>query len=116
MKITSLDRIEKIRVEIEGAQGAYKQVPLSKKDGVPTFSFRVFTIEPKGHTPFHKHSFEHLNYVIEGSGALVTEEGKEHKVKQGDFVLVLPNEKHQYKNTSLRGSFIIICAVPKENE
>jgi quercetin dioxygenase-like cupin family protein len=116
MKITSLERVEMMRVEMEGAQGAYKQVPLSKKDGAPTFSFRVFTTEPNGHTPIHKHPFEHLNYVIEGCGALVTEEGKEHKVKQGDFVLVLPNEKHQYKNTSSKGSFIIICAVPKEYE
>jgi quercetin dioxygenase-like cupin family protein len=116
MKITSLDRIEKMRVEMEGAQGAYKQVPLSKKDGVPTFSFRVFTVEPNGHTPFHKHPFEHLNYVIEGFGALVTEEGKEHEVKQGDFILVLPNEQHQYKNRSLKDPFIIICAVPKEYE
>lgn len=116
MKISGLDRIEKIRVEMEGAKNIYKQVPLSKKDGAPKFSFRVFTIEPNGNTPFHKHPFEHLNYIIEGSGTLVTEEGKEHEVKQGDFVLVLPNEQHQYKNKSSRGPFIMICAVPKEYE
>ena len=116
MKISSLDQVEKVRAEMEGAKDVYKQVPLSKKDGAPNFSFRVFTIEPNGHTPFHKHPFEHLNYVIEGSGALVTEEGKEREVKQGDFVLVLPDEKHQYKNKSSKNPFMMICAVPKEFE
>jgi len=116
MKISSLDRVEKVRAEMEGAKDVYRQVPLSKKDGAPNFSFRVFTIEPNGHTPFHKHPFEHLNYVIEGSGALVTEEGKEREVKQGDFVLVLPDEKHQYKNKSSKNPFTMICAVPKEFE
>jgi quercetin dioxygenase-like cupin family protein len=116
MKISSLDRVEKVRVEMEGAKDAYKQVPLSKKDGVPTFSFRVFTIEPNGHTPFHKHPFEHLNYVIEGFGHLVTEEAKEREVKEGDFVLVLPNEQHQYKNKSSKNPLIMIFAVPKEYE
>jgi quercetin dioxygenase-like cupin family protein len=116
MKISSLDRIEKIKPNLEGAKEVYKQVPISKQDGSPNFSFRVFTIEPNGHTPFHRHSFEHLNYVIEGHGSLVEESGKEHEVKKGDFALILPDEKHQYKNRSSKDSFIIICAVPKEYE
>ncbi len=116
MKISSLDRIEKIKPNLEGAKEVYKQVPISKQDGSPNFSFRVFTIEPNGHTPFHRHPFEHLNYVIEGHGTLVEENGKEHEVKKGDFALILPDEKHQYKNRSLKDSFMIICAVPKEYE
>lgn len=116
MKISNLDQIEKIKANIEGAKEVYKQVPLSKQDGSPHFSFRVFTIEPEGHTPFHKHPFEHLNYIIEGQGCLVEENGKEHEVKKGDFVLVLPDEQHQYKNRSQNSPFIMICAVPKEYE
>jgi len=46
----------------------------------------------------------------------VEENGREHEVKKGDFVLVLPDEKHQYKNRSLKAPFIMICAVPKEYE
>jgi quercetin dioxygenase-like cupin family protein len=116
MKISRLDEIEKIKANMEGAKEVYKQVPISKKDDSPHFSFRVFTIEPKGHTPFHKHPFEHLNYIIEGQGCLVDESGKEHEVKKGDFVLVLPDEKHQYQNRSPKAPFIMICAVPKEYE
>lgn len=100
---------------MEGAKDIIKQVPLSKNDGAPLFSFRVFTIEPGGNTPFHEHPFEHMNYVIKGKGVLVMKDS-EHTVKEGDFALVLPGEKHQYKNTSENDDFIMICAVPKEYE
>ncbi len=116
MKVTNLDKVAKIEVDMEGAKDVYKQIPLSKGDGSPKFSFRVFTIESSGHTPFHQHPFEHMNYVIQGRGAVVTEDGEEQEIKKGDFVLVLPNEKHQYKNTSQDESLVLICAVPKEFE
>jgi quercetin dioxygenase-like cupin family protein len=113
--ITSLEHVKKIVPVMEGAKGIFKQVPLSKADGTPNFSFRVFTIQPGGHTPLHRHAFEHLNYIIEGHGVLV-EEGKERELKQGDFALVLPNELHQYKNTASKGNLVLICGVPKEYE
>jgi len=116
MKISSLDKIQKVKATMEGAKEVYKQVPISKQDGSPNFSFRVFTIEPNGHTPYHRHLSEHLNYIIEGQGSLVDESGKEFEVKKGDFVLILPNEKHQYQNSSPQNPLIMICAVPKEYE
>jgi quercetin dioxygenase-like cupin family protein len=116
MKITHLDKVEKTEIIIEGAKGVWKQIPISKSDGTPAFSFRVFTIMPGGHTPYHSHPFEHLNYIIEGEGAVVMENGDEVPVKKGDFALVLPGEKHRYKNNSPANSMIVICAVPKEYE
>ncbi|MBA4395989.1 MAG: cupin domain-containing protein [Syntrophus sp. (in: bacteria)] len=116
MKITSLDKVEKTLMTMEGAKNVWKQIPISKSDGTPVFSFRVFTILPGGHTPYHTHPFEHLNYVIEGEGAVVTANGDEIPVKKGDFGLVLPDEKHQYKNLSPENPMIVICAVPKEYE
>jgi quercetin dioxygenase-like cupin family protein len=116
MKIISLDNIKKTEMDMEGAYKVQKQLPLSRADGSPTFSFRVFTIEPGGHTPYHTHPNEHMNYIIEGNGVLVTETGEEREVKKGDFALVLPNEKHQYKNKSATEPMIMICAVPKEYE
>jgi quercetin dioxygenase-like cupin family protein len=113
--ITALERVKKIRPTMEGAKDVYKQIPISKENGTPTFSFRVFTIEPGGHTPFHHHPFEHLNYVIEGNGAVIAED-HELELKKGDFVLVLPGETHQYRNTSTSKPMVIICAVPKEYE
>jgi quercetin dioxygenase-like cupin family protein len=116
MKTISLDQVSKSKMAMDGAKDVYKQLPISRADGTPSFSFRVFTIEPGGHTPYHTHDFEHLNYIIEGRGALVNEAGKENPVEQGDFALVLPGEKHQYRNTSADRSLIMICAVPKEYE
>jgi len=116
MRISGLDKVKKIKVNMEGAKNVYKQVPISKDDSSPAFSFRVFTIEPSGYTPFHKHPFEHINYVIEGNGAIVTESGEELEFKKGDFTLILPDEKHQYKNKSTSKPMLMICAVPKEYE
>jgi quercetin dioxygenase-like cupin family protein len=115
MYITRLDEVEKTRPTLEGAEGVHKQIPLSTKDGVPTLSFRVFTIEPGGYTPFHQHQFEHMNYVIEGKGTLVGGD-REHELREGDFALVLAGEKHQYKNSSENQNLVMVCAVPKEYE
>ena len=115
MNITSMDKVEKIKVEMEGAKDCQKQLMISKAHGTPSLSFRVFTIQPGGHTPHHEHPFEHLNYVIEGHGVVLGKEG-EHPIKKGDFVLMPPNEKHQYWNASATDPFVVICAVPKEYE
>jgi len=115
MNISSLEKAQKIKPDMEGAVGVYKQIPISREDGAPNFVFRVFTIEHGGNTPLHKHPFEHLNYVIEGHGTVIVED-QEREIKKGDFVLVLPNEIHQYRNTSTSGLMILICAVPKEYE
>ena len=77
---------------------------------------RVFTVDPGGHTPYHRHAFEHLNYVIEGRGALIDESGEKREIKKGDFALVLPNEMHQYRNASKDESLVMICAVPRQFE
>lgn len=116
MKIRNIDKVNKVKADMEGAEGVYKQVPISKNDGSPNFSFRVMNIMPGGHTPFHQHDFEHLNYAIEGSGTIVEESGREHEFNKGDFALILPNEKHQYKNNSNVNCLVMICAVPIEYE
>ena len=55
-----------------------------------------------------------MNYVIEGTGALVNEKGEE-TPEGGDFALVDPSEKHQYRNKGDQ-PFKMICGVPKEFE
>lgn len=115
MHITNLEKAPKTKPDMAGAEGVIKQVPVSKEHGAPIFSLRVFTLEPGGHTPHHAHPFEHENYIIEGQGAILIGD-REHPVKKGDFVLVMPDEKHQYRNTSSTKDFVMICAVPKEYE
>ena len=60
-------------------------------------------------------SIVHMNYIIEGEGALVNEAGEEQPLKVGDFTLVNPDEKHQYRNKRDL-PFKMICGVPKEFE
>lgn len=115
MHVVDLNSIEKTVPDMPGAANIYKQIPISREHGTPAFSFRVFTLEPGGHTPHHTHPFEHLNYIIEGSGVVVDND-RERQLKQGDFVLVLPGELHQYRNTSSSETMVMICAVPKEYE
>lgn len=116
MKIINLENVPKVKADMPGAKDTYKQMPISKADGSEVFSFRVFTIEPGGHTPFHEHPFEHLNYIIAGRGAIVAPDQGERKMSQGDFALVPANEKHQYKNLSAEADLVLICAVEKEYE
>jgi quercetin dioxygenase-like cupin family protein len=116
MIIRSLDKVTVTTPVMEGARGVTKQLPIGAADGTPGLSIRVFTIAVGGHTPYHSHPFEHLNYIIEGEGAVVDVTGNETPVKKGDFALILPNEMHRYRNTGAGSDLVMICAVPKEFE
>lgn len=116
MHITNLETTKKQAVDMDGVKNVIRQVPISKNDGTPSFSFRVFTLGINGHTPYHRHSFEHVNYVISGNGAIVNESGEELSIKTGDFAMILPDEKHQYRNKSESEPMVMICAVPVEYE
>jgi quercetin dioxygenase-like cupin family protein len=114
MKITRLEDCETTPVNIEGALSAFRQVPIGRADGSPNISFRVFTVEPGGHTPHHTHESEHLNFIISGEGE-VMEGDTPRPVRQGDFVFVPPGERHQYRNTG-DGPLVFICAVQTKYE
>ena len=116
MVVTSLNSVTKTKVDMEGAAGVIKQLPIGSADGAPNFSFRVFTVSPGGHTPYHQHESEHVNYVISGKGVLVKGEKTENPIQQGDFCLVAPYETHQFQNRSKEDDLVIICAVMKQYE
>ena len=114
MKITRLENCESIAVNMDGAAGASRQVPIGKAEGAPNFSARVFTLQPGGHTPHHAHESEHLNYVLSGKGvALEGETPRE--IGEGDFILVKPKELHQYRNTGDE-PLVFMCVVPSQYE
>ena len=114
MKITRLKECESNTVTMEGASGASRQVPIGKADGAPNFSARVFTLEPGGHTPHHVHKSEHLNYIISGVGVAL--EGETPRdIKEGDFILVKPDQLHQYRNTG-NEPLVFMCVVPSQYE
>lgn len=116
MIIRKLAEVPAHPVEMEGVLGATKQLVLGSADGVPNFSFRVFTLDPGGHTPRHSHATEHLNYILAGRGCLVDEEGKEHSLVAGDFAFVPPDQEHQFRNEKGDVPLVFLCAVPREYE
>lgn len=115
MKIIKLSDVPTSPIEMEGVKNLTKQTPIGIADGTPGYSFRVFTISKDGHTPYHIHPYEHLNYVIAGKGAIKNEAGEETPIETGYFSLIMPDEKHQYLNKGDE-DLVVICAVPKEKE
>ena len=114
MKITRLEDCTSQPINMEGIKDVTKQVPIGLADGTPNFSVRVFTVEPGGHTPHHSHESEHVNYILQGSGEALEGETP-HPVSAGDYLLVKPHEKHQYRNTG-DTPLVFMCMVPSAYE
>ena len=116
MIVRSRKDVPKKALEGDGLRGVFRQVPIGKAENSPHFSFRVFSIAPGGYSPYHRHASEHVNYIISGRGALKDEKGELHPFSEGDFCLVDPGEKHQYRNLSDENELVFICAVMKQYE
>jgi quercetin dioxygenase-like cupin family protein len=115
MKTIKLQDVPRAPMDSPEVRGVSKQVPVGVADGTPTMSLRVFTLEPGGYTPYHAHPWEHINYILAGTGELLNEAGESRPISAGDYALVLPDEKHQFRNTGTE-ELQFICMVPKERE
>ena len=115
MIIRKLADVPQTAVNMDGVRDITKQLVVGSADGAPTFSFRVFTVAPGGHSPHHSHDVEHVNYVISGQGALGDAEGRLNPLATGGFAFVAPGDGHQFRKTGAE-PFVFICAVPKSYE
>lgn len=106
--------LEEVPVAMEGAQGVTKKVPIGKNEGWEEYTLRVFKIAPGGHTPKHRHDWEHINYVISGKGRLILDEAP-NEIAEKDFAFVPPNALHQFQNP-FKEDFEFICIVPNRGE
>jgi len=77
----------------------------------PNFYLRVFDVRPGGHTPLHRHPWEHEIYVVTGKGMIVLEEGGA-KLSTGDALLVESGELHQFVNDG-EAVLELVCVTPK---
>ncbi len=114
MKIQHFTDAPLEEVNVEGATKTKIRWLISQKDRAPNFAMRMFEVEPNGHTPFHQHDWEHEAFVLQGKGALVTENG-EREFQQWDVIFVDPNLKHQFKNTG-DSMMRFLCAIPHKNK
>jgi quercetin dioxygenase-like cupin family protein len=87
---------------------------ITKEMGAPNFAMRLFEVGRGGCSPFHSHTWEHEVFILEGEGSIKTEKGPK-KLKQGDVVFILPNEKHQFKNEG-KDPLKFLCLVPNEKK
>ncbi len=93
--------------------GVTKRVLIGPGDGAPTFAVRQFTLAPGGHTPAHRHPFEHGVVVLRGQGTVLTPGGPV-GIEAGSVVFVPPGEHHQFRAGEAGLEFL--CVVPVEAE
>jgi quercetin dioxygenase-like cupin family protein len=110
MKVCRSESVDEKPVEMEGAAGCTVRWLVGAPDGAPNFAMRQFTVEPGGHTPRHRHPYEHEVYVLEGAGT-VREGDRDHPIAPGDVVYVAPDEVHQFRNTG-PSPLKFLCLVP----
>src|SRR6187431_2551322 len=113
MKVNPYQQVPQQPIEMEGSQGCHVRWLLGERDGTPNFAMRQFEVAPGGFTPKHSHPYEHEVFVLEGSG-VVLEGDVEHPLRAGDFVLVTPDEVHQFRNTG-GVPLKFLCLVPNSS-
>lgn len=110
-KVVHFSEINEDVVSMEGAKNVFIRWLVSENDEAPNFYMRVFTIRSGGHTPYHKHNYEHEVYVLEGEGVVILED-KEYPIRSGFVVTVPPDLMHQFKNNT-SADLKFICIIPK---
>ncbi len=102
---------------------AVSHVLLNTQDGVPNYvMLHNDPMEPgavsHADTGGHTHEWEHVVFVLEGSGTLVCD-GKDYPVSKNDAILVPPNVRHQWKNetqaTLIRATYNPLSSVGAEH-
>lgn len=110
MIVKSESQIEAAPVTMPGAANVRMQMLLGPAENCPNFAMRKFTVAPGGHTPHHKHNYEHEVLVLAGRGVAIGPTG-ETPLQPGDVVYVPADEMHQFQNRS-DTEFKFICLVP----
>lgn len=109
MKVTDYYKVplEEVKEEAEGVKIRWL---ISDKDHAKNFAMRLFEVESRGYTPYHKHDWEHEIFILEGEGEVRIEE-KIYHIKKDSVVFVEPGQKHNFKNT---GNTLLkfICVIP----
>ncbi len=92
------------------AQGVAARVLIGKQDGAPNFCMRAFEIAPGGHTPKHRHPWEHEMFIHAGE-AEIYGNGRWNWVKAGNVIFIPGQEEHQLKNSG-QELVVVVCLVP----
>ena len=110
MKAVRTEEVPAQSVTDGGAREVTVRWLISRPEGAPNFAMRVFEIAPGGCTPQHEHAWEHEVYILAGETEVVGEAGAT-ALAAGDAVLVLPGERHQFRNAG-RTPARMLCMIP----
>lgn len=112
--IRNIDETPRAPVNMDGVEGATMAIMVGRADGAPHFALRQFAVEPGGHTPRHRHDYEHQVYVVGGQGTVLLG-GRENPIRGGDVIYVPANEEHQFRSLQDQaGPLRFLCIVPIE--
>ena len=110
MKVQSIGGHKANDVAMEDAVGVKMRMLIGPEDGATNFHMRHFEVAPGGHSPHHRHNYEHEVLILKGEATVKSETG-DRPAKAGDVVFVPANEKHQFLNTGT-GPLTFICLIP----
>jgi len=110
MYVEHADNILSQAIHDEGAEKATIRRLIGKPQGAPSFAMLLIEVQPGGKTPFHTHGFELEVYVLDGQGEVSGAVGA-WPLREGNFVLVAPDEEHYFRNTGSR-PLRFICCIP----
>lgn len=96
-----------------GASGVTKRVLIGPDENAPTFYLRHFTVDSAGHTPLHRHSWEHEIFVLSGSGSLQVEDERA-PLEPGMAAFVPSEALHQL--TAGKDGLVFLCLIPAVEE
>ena len=109
-KVVRASEVEASRVEEEGAEKAWIKWLISKDDGAPNFSMRLFELEPGGRTPLHSHPWEHEVFILSGRCRVIL--GDEERVVEPETAIyVPPNLTHSFLNIGSE-KLRFLCLIP----
>ena len=110
MIVKQVESVARGQVQMEGCCGADKRLLIGPDDGAGNFYMRQFILAPQGHTPLHKHDWEHEVYICAGEGVLCGDDG-ELPISAGHCALVPGGQMHQFRNTGAE-ELSFLCLVP----
>jgi quercetin dioxygenase-like cupin family protein len=111
--VRALDAVEGMKVP--RCRGATMKVVLGPESGVPNFVTRVFTLDPGGRIPCHRHdSIEHEQIVLDGR-MIISLDDRETEVGPGDSIFIPAGVSHWYENRG-DASVRFVCVVPRTED
>ncbi len=110
MKVEPITQRAQSEVTMEGAERVRMRMLIGPGDGAARFHMRHFEVAPGGHTPLHRHDYEHEVLVLSGRG-IVTGGEQQREIGPGDVVWIPPNELHQFRNAGDQ-PLEFICLIP----